>query len=330
MASNDPPLDEIVWRSPEAAFEMQGIHSNSILFYFARSPFFDPTSNNAILLNQAMYNQNLLPIIQTREAFQSRLKTMSGLEYIVAQEPAEMAPGTGTGVWVIRKQIRRKRQGEEDEVIPHAAYFVVGEHVYMAPSVADVIGSRMVGGCSCCTGLCTNVYQLSIILSMNKFISTASSLPEFSPAVGHTYILPTANRSKGTESYLSQLSKENTPLPEALLGAKKALTRSGSSNHLGSRLLQESLQLSLQYGDEYMDETPITGQPGDFHLSTMARKDKDKLIVSAPVKGPLSAPTKPAAPPALKTDIPPARQGKAAKATRPRKALKRPVEEHQS
>lgn len=69
---------------------------------------------------------------------------MSGLEFIVAQEPAEMAPGTGTGVWVIRKQTRKKRQGEEDEIIPHASYFVVGENVYMAPRVADVLSSRMV------------------------------------------------------------------------------------------------------------------------------------------------------------------------------------------
>jgi mediator of RNA polymerase II transcription subunit 6 len=144
MASKDPPLDEIVWRSPEQAQQMQGIHTNSILFYFAASPFFDPTSNNAILYSQAMFNQNMYPIIQTREAFQARLKTMSGLEFIVAQEPAETAPNTGTGVWVIRKQTRRKRQPEEDEIHVHSSYFVVGENIYMAPTVSDVVGSRLV------------------------------------------------------------------------------------------------------------------------------------------------------------------------------------------
>lgn len=69
---------------------------------------------------------------------------MSGLEFIVAQEPAEMAPGTGTGVWVIRKQTRRKRPPEEDEIIVHSSYFVVGENIYMAPPASDVLGSRMV------------------------------------------------------------------------------------------------------------------------------------------------------------------------------------------
>lgn len=70
---------------------------------------------------------------------------MSGLEFMVAEQPAETGPGAGTGVWVIRKQTRRKRQGEEDEVLVHATYFVVGENIYMAPAFSDILGSRMVG-----------------------------------------------------------------------------------------------------------------------------------------------------------------------------------------
>lgn len=95
-------------------------------------------------MNQATFNQNMYHIIATREAFEGRLKTMSGLEFIVAQEPAEMAPGTGTGVWVIRKQTRRKRQGMEDEITVHSTYFVMGENIYMAPAVGDVLGCRLV------------------------------------------------------------------------------------------------------------------------------------------------------------------------------------------
>ena len=146
MATQEPLLDEIQWRSPQALMHMGSIHSNTVLFYFAQSPFFDQTSNNAVLYNQATFNPNMLPIIQTREAFEGRLKTMSGLEFVVAQEPAEMAPGTGTGVWVIRKQTRRKRQSEEDEITVHSTYFVVGENIYMAPALSDVVGSRLV----CC------------------------------------------------------------------------------------------------------------------------------------------------------------------------------------
>lgn len=59
-----------------------------------------------------------------------------------------------------------------------------------------------------------------------------------------------------------------------------------------------------------MDEKPITGQPGDFHLSTTGRTEKDKLMVPLPGKTPTSMETKPGASmPDLVTDIPPARKG---------------------
>ena len=137
-------LDEMVFRDEGALMEMQGVHDNSILFYFARSPWFDRSSNNGLLYNQALYNPKLFPLLQTRAMFEGWLKTMSGLEYIVAEQPAEMAPGTGTGVWVIRKQTRRKRAGMEDEITVHGSYFVVNDHIYQAPSVADVLGSKLV------------------------------------------------------------------------------------------------------------------------------------------------------------------------------------------
>lgn len=143
---------------------MQGIHENSgnpadlfpikpkasltaspVHHYFAASPFFDQTSNNAIVINQANYNINMQHFVHTRAAFEGRLKTMVGLEFMIAQEPAEMAPGTGTGVWVIRKQMRKKRPGYEDEIAVLASYFVVGENIYMAPLVGDVISCRVVG-----------------------------------------------------------------------------------------------------------------------------------------------------------------------------------------
>lgn len=149
-ARNEPPLDEIQWRHPQSLQEMQGIHSNSVLFYFAQSPFFDPTSNNAVLANQAMHNPAMYHLIQTREAFEGRLREMSGLEFIVAQEPAETAPGTGTGVWVIRKQTRRKRD-PEDEIVVHATYYIVGENIYMAPTLAQVLSFRMVSPASSST-----------------------------------------------------------------------------------------------------------------------------------------------------------------------------------
>ncbi len=164
--AQEPPLDEIQWRSPKAQ-EMGGIHTNTgkslpsrrlpkalpsslnvslaVLPYFAESPFFDATSNNAILTTQALYNPNMYYIIQTREAFEGRLRTMQGLEFMVTHDPSENdTKPNHNGVWVVRKQTRRKRQGAQDEVTGISSYYVVGENVYMAPSVGNVLGSRLV------------------------------------------------------------------------------------------------------------------------------------------------------------------------------------------
>lgn len=133
-----------------------------VLFYFAESPFFDPTSNNASLAIQASYNEAFRHFVETREAFEARLKTMSGLEFIVAYDPLQAAAQSDTrfahepsNVWVIRKQNRRKRTGMDDEVSVISTYFLVGDCIYMAPSVASVVGNRIVCSTFCYCELCT-------------------------------------------------------------------------------------------------------------------------------------------------------------------------------
>ncbi|KAL2369155.1 Mediator of RNA polymerase II transcription subunit 6, partial [Blastomyces gilchristii] len=163
-AQSAVPLEEITWRSPLHVQTMGGfLHSNNILFYFAESPFFDQTSNNASLAIQANYNENFRPFIETREAFEGRLKTMQGLEFMVVHDPLQEAAAAAavggkqqrkqqelSNIWVIRKQMRKKRTGVgsgaaggDDEIQVLATYFVVGDSVFMAPSVLRVVGSRM-------------------------------------------------------------------------------------------------------------------------------------------------------------------------------------------
>ncbi|KAI8623837.1 MED6 mediator sub complex component-domain-containing protein [Xylariaceae sp. FL1651] len=261
-AHNEPPLDEIQWRHPQSAQSMQGIHSNSVLFYFAQSPFFDPTSNNAVLANQAMFNPAMFHLIQTREAFEGRLREMSGLEFIVAQEPAETAPGTGTGVWVIRKQTRRKRD-PEDEITVHATYYIVGENIYMAPTLAQVLGFRMTTTSS----------------SLSKCFSAANEARSWSSSRGHVY--KTAQATTSSRPRASIESKEATPLPDGQATANKDtsvlepkkpgqdLTASDVLRHA-----EHSIYIHMQFGGDYENENPITGKPGAFNQTSTGRKDK--------------------------------------------------------
>ena len=82
---------------------------------------------------------------------------MQGLEFIVSFDPLEAAAQSNpnrfdfepNNVWVIRKQDRKKRSGMEDEVTVISTYFVVGDTIYMAPSVASVVGNRIVSSIPC-------------------------------------------------------------------------------------------------------------------------------------------------------------------------------------
>ncbi|CAI4216848.1 unnamed protein product [Parascedosporium putredinis] len=248
MASKDPPLDEIQWRSPQIVGEMGGIHSNTVLHYFARSPFFEETSNNAIVTNQAFHNAGMYHLIQTREAFEGRLRTMAGLEFIVAQEPAEMGPGMGTGVWVIRKQTRKKRPGVEDEITVHSTYFVVGENIYQAPTLADILVSRI----------------NTITDAMSKILPAADSVRTWTPSLGHVYRQPSATNK------LEDISTEKSPAAKEE-GSK---TKDTSLETELQRLAEESFFRHLKYGGDYIDERPITGQPGNFHVASTGRIEK--------------------------------------------------------
>ncbi|KAL6879245.1 MED6 domain-containing protein [Trichoderma novae-zelandiae] len=253
---NDPPLDEIQWRSPQIVAQMGGLHSNTILFYFAESPFFERTSNNAVIMAQAMNNMAMYHYIQTREAFETRLKTMSGLEFIVGEEPAETGPGMGTGVWVIRKQTRRKRYQDDDEITVHASFFVVGENIYMAPTLADILASRI----------------MTISSAIAKALPAAEAARKWRPSTGHVYHLPTTQSSQQPKP---QGSKEQTPAVDDPSKPASAAAAAAATKHDAlslDRVAEEAFMMHLRHGGEYIDEIPITGKPGEFHLSSTGRK----------------------------------------------------------
>ncbi|KAF4986982.1 hypothetical protein FDECE_15668 [Fusarium decemcellulare] len=254
---NDPPLDEIQWRSPVAIANMGGLHSNTILFYFAESPFFERTSNNAVVYNQALNVSSMFPLIQTREAFEKHLESMPGLEFRVEEAPAETGPGAGTGVWVIRKQTRRKAPypDEPDELTVHASYFVVGENIYMAPTLNDILAARI----------------MTMSSAVTRMVSSAESLRKWRPSLGHVYKLPSKQPSTRPKI---QDSAAATPMPEEASKAPAVPTTASQKNDEASleRLAEESFMIHMRYGGEYIDENPITGRPGEFHLSSTGRK----------------------------------------------------------
>ncbi|KAI6782422.1 Mediator of RNA polymerase II transcription subunit-like protein [Emericellopsis cladophorae] len=250
----EPALDEIQWYSPQHLANMGQLHSNNILFYFAESPFFERTSNNQVIFSQAMTNPHEFWRIQTREAFESSLREMSGLEFIVGEEPAESGPGMGTGVWVIRKQVRRKIAGDEDQTTILSSYFIVGEHIYQAPKLGDILSSRLL--------ILTN--------AISSALPKAQGVRKWRPSVGHTYPPPKQIAQPRTNAGTHGPSKEGTPMPDAAQG--KTGEQPAKDDPSLDRSVEEAFAIHMRYGGEYVDENPITGRPGEFHLSSTGRK----------------------------------------------------------
>lgn len=104
-------------------------------------------------------------------------------------------------------------------------------------------------------------------------MKSASTLPTFTPSYGHTYMPPGARTKETNGASQASQSKEATPMPDASFpstdsqSTNKSTLSNTSSSFQDTRSLAESFSLFTRYGDEFMDENPLVGEPGSFILS---------------------------------------------------------------
>lgn len=123
---------------------------------------------------------------------------MQGLEFMVTHDPSENdTKHDHSGVWVIRKQNRRKRQGAQDEVIGISSYYVVGENVYMAPSAGSILGSRLV--CAMIVFL-IGLTDLEF-LALDSHLSHEATLHSLIPTQLHSFTWPYLSPSSDKKFY---------------------------------------------------------------------------------------------------------------------------------
>ena len=133
--------------------------------------------------------------------------------------------------------------------------------------------------------------------------SAASVLPKFTSSVGHTYLPPAPNGlHPALNLQFNQTSKESTPAPgvsEANTSTKLPLAPKLviQPHYQSFQVLTESYRLSTRYGNEFMDENPLVGEPGSFILSKPRESGslftKPKARSSLPAKIITSADTRP-------------------------------------
>ncbi|KAK3684665.1 Mediator of RNA polymerase II transcription subunit 6 [Vermiconidia calcicola] len=305
MASTQPPLDEILHTRPDIVEWWVGMggrpmDENMIHRYMSESPFFDYTSNNGLVLDQSRTVQQAFDLSCNRRAFEDDLRKKRGLEFMIVGDPQALDGSGrrveggvgGNGMWVVRKQEREGARGGEGETTTLGTYYLVGENMYQAPGVGDILGNRLVSAAN----------------NLSKFFDQAAGLADFSPTTGYSY-LAAANKKSPTTTAVSASghasparSRECSVVPNAetqslrsgsLLpdsGSQAGGSQQQSTTAPDSRLLAQSFQMSLEFSDEYTDENPLIGEPGHFSFthSTAAvkkrRADEEATLAAAKLK----------------------------------------------
>ncbi|KAF1961120.1 hypothetical protein CC80DRAFT_488464 [Byssothecium circinans] len=262
MPPQIPPLDEQEFNNPDVLLGLPGgnLNSDSIMWYFMNSQFFDPVSNNTSLFNQLRSDPLAQPILNDRRLFEHRLRSNypTGLQFLVVSEPQ-----TPQEPWVIQRQYRTA----DGETQVQGTYFTLGTRILMAPSLLDVVRGRM----------------LSVSTYLEEVFEKSREMTHFAPATNHSYLPAKYDVSKASNASrigsrlgsrlgsptLAATEPENAvPSSQGQAQAQNQTqgqeATSDATTAFSDALFMSSLQLTNTYYNEFMDENPLTGEPGAF------------------------------------------------------------------
>jgi len=254
-----PPEDEREWEDINVLQGLPGnsLNSDSVIWYFMNSPFYDPNCNNQALMQQLFSSPDGQAIMSDRHAVEERLRVgfQAGRQFVVVAEPrAEGEP------WVIQKQnkVLDPVTGRTGRIDVEATYYTLGAKILMAPSLLDIVQTRL----------------LAVTNHLQGILELAKDMSYFSPSTGYTYLPPSYDLPK-SGSVTSRLgSRAGSPTPSvtepAISGSQSqaiAQPTSDPTTTFSDRLFMHSLELTESYFNEYMDENPLQGEPGSFVLT---------------------------------------------------------------
>lgn len=249
-----PPLDEQEYVDPQMPLAHLDADNNAI-FYLMNSPFFDGASNNSAVYSTAQGHPNGMQILNDRPTYEAELrKYNAGLQFIVAGEPkAEGQP------WLIQRQRKVIDRDGNPETVNEGNFYTQGTRLLMGPSLLDVVQARL----------------LTVSTRMQQMAELSKNMSHWSPATGHTYLPPSYEPTKAEAAASRTGSRAGSPIlapTDPDVPASQAQPKDGaaagdpaaSATEFNDSLFLHSLHLTHAYGDEYMDENPLLGEPGAF------------------------------------------------------------------
>jgi len=112
--------------------------------------------------------------------------------------------------------------------------------------------------------------MMNTIKAVDEIVSTASELPHFSATHGHTYLRP-GQKATATVATVAegQQSKVGTPLPETagLVSREATATDQVTEQQSDEPTLREALRKTMAFGQQYYDDAPLIGEPGNFRYN---------------------------------------------------------------
>lgn len=268
MATSETDLSTIVYCDKLwVQFNGGWLHSNNVLFYFAQSPFFDKlSSNNTVITQNSGIPERELKYLSTKQRFEEELTRYAGIQYVVDQDPMEnevLVDGPGgkerSMIWVIKKLDRKRARSNDIEVLGY--YYIIDETIYQAPNMFKILEYRLMNTC----------------LAIDKVVNTTMNLPPyFSVTNGYSYFRPgqkSTTTATGAETTQSRLG---TPMPDASAANStqdRTLAAEADTQEASEQTLRQALNLTLRYYDQYDDDTPLIGEPGNFRYA----KSKDPV-----------------------------------------------------
>ncbi|KAG0319190.1 Mediator of RNA polymerase II transcription subunit 6 [Linnemannia gamsii] len=164
----DTNLLNVEWRFHEWIMGVGGLNPDNVLDYFAQSPFWDPSCNNAIIRMQTQFN-NLGEMTQ-------KLRDQTGLEFALIHERYPT-------LFIIQKQ---ERKGP-DYVLPMDIYYVLNGSIYMNPDVQTLLSNRVLGS----------------LFYVESAFNEARTMTEFHPSTGYHWKAPAETTSAAAAGSLT-------------------------------------------------------------------------------------------------------------------------------
>lgn len=237
------------------------LHSNNVHFYFAQSPFFDRlSSNNTVITQNTGIPERELKHLSTKRKFEDELLRYAGIQYVVDQDPMEnevMVDGPDgkerSMIWVIKKLDRKRARSNEIEVLGY--YYIIDDTIYQAPNMFKILEYRLMNAC----------------LAIDKVVNTTMNLPPyFSVTNGYSYYRPGQKSATNAISTDTEQSRLGTPMPGAAetTGTQDRATAADTDTQEASeQTVRQALGLTLRFYDQYDDDTPLIGEPGNFRYA---------------------------------------------------------------